>query len=503
MEESKVSRIIRELKALHYIASILLFAYAWSQYKMRYEIILAFRYNYYVLALYAAVLLFLERIYNAYSLEFTSAADCGFSLTLSTTISILLLYLVPLVAWKKFYPIQTYLFLIVVQTAWNFLWAFFSGWIYSAIQSPILTAIVFRSRVNAHRMDSVSGFKKRFKVIEFVEDPKTAEEIIASMGDCKAVVLADIDRDIRDEMVMYCAEKGIQVFLLPGLGDTILMSGIHMQSFSVPVVRVWPDVHPEYLLFKRIMDIILSSLAIVITSPIMLITAICIHSYDKGPAIYRQVRLTRNGKTFEMLKFRSMRMDAEADGVARLSSGENDSRVTPIGRAIRRIRLDELPQLFNVLKGDMSLVGPRPERPEIAAEYEEKIPEFHLRLAVKAGLTGYAQIYGKYNSNPYEKLQMDILYINRMSFLVDLRIFFATVRILFMKESTAGVKEGRTTAMTEKEIEFGTAEKTEDINNSISLEEWNKQFHSKRWEEKKEEEEIRIHFADNESGEKP
>lgn len=498
MEESKVSRIIRELKALHYIASILLFAYTWSQYKVRYEIVLAFRYDYYVVALYAAVLLFLERIYNAYSLEFTSAADCGFSLTLSTTISILLLYLVPLVAWKKFYPIQTYLFLIAVQTAWNFLWAFFSGWIYSAIQSPILTAIVFRSRGNAHRMDSVSGFKKRFKVIEFVEDPHNTGEIIASMGDCKAVVLADIDRDIRDEMVMYCAEKGIQVFLLPGLGDTILMSGIHMQSFSVPVVRVWPDVHPEYLFFKRILDIVFSVLAIVITSPIMLITAIAIHSYDKGPAIYRQVRLTRNGKTFEMLKFRSMRMDAEADGVARLSSGEDDSRITPIGRAIRMIRLDELPQLFNVLKGDMTLVGPRPERPEIAAQYEEQIPEFHLRLAAKAGLTGYAQIYGKYNSNPYEKLQMDILYINRMSFLVDLRIFFATVRVLFMKESTEGIKEGSITAMQPEEKKPIKAEKAKSAGTGKSLEGWNALFESGNKNVQSEAEEIRIHLVENE-----
>ena len=139
-------------------------------------------------------------------------------------------------------------------------------------------------------------------------------------------------------------------------------------------------------------------------------------------------------------------MDAEKDGVARLSSGDKDDRITPVGKVIRACRLDELPQLINILKGDMSIVGPRPERPEIAAQYEEVIPAFSLRLQVKAGLTGYAQVYGKYNTEPHDKLQMDLMYINKMSVVEDLRLMFATVRILFMKESTVGVEEGQATA---------------------------------------------------------
>ena len=171
-----------------------------------------------------------------------------------------------------------------------------------------------------------------------------------------------------------------------------------------------------------------------------------IKAYDHGPAFYKQVRLTKDGRRFEILKFRSMRIDAEKDGVARLAATDDD-RITPVGKIIRAIRFDELPQIFNILKGDMSIVGPRPERPEIAAQYEEEMPAFSLRLQVKAGLTGTAQVYGKYNTEPKDKLKMDLMYINDMSLKEDLKLIFATVKILFMPESTEGVSEGQTTAM--------------------------------------------------------
>ena len=177
----------------------------------------------------------------------------------------------------------------------------------------------------------------------------------------------------------------------------------------------------------------------------MAVVAIVIHRYDGGPALYRQVRLTRDGETFEILKFRSMRVDAEKDGVARLAA-EGDDRITPVGKIIRACRLDELPQLINILRGDMSIVGPRPERPEIAAQYEEEMPEFALRLQVKAGLTGFAQVYGKYNTKPYDKLEMDLLYIAQQSIWQDIKLIFVTVKVLFMKESTEGVSQGQVTA---------------------------------------------------------
>ena len=183
----------------------------------------------------------------------------------------------------------------------------------------------------------------------------------------------------------------------------------------------------------------------------MMITAVAIKMNDGGPVFYRQKRLTKNGKEFFILKFRSMGLDAEKDGIARLSTGIQDNRITSIGRIIRKVRIDELPQLFNILQGHMSIVGPRPERPEIASQYEKELPEFSLRLQAKAGLTGYAQVYGKYNTSPYDKLQMDLMYIANPSLLEDLRIIFITIKILFIPESTEGIEEGTSTAM--KKIE--------------------------------------------------
>ena len=242
-------------------------------------------------------------------------------------------------------------------------------------------------------------------------------------------------------------EKDIKVFVIPRIGDTLMSGARHMHMFHLPMLRVERDMASiEYLFIKRTMDIVLSLVALIILSPVLLITALCVKS-DGGPALYKQVRLTKDGKEFKILKFRSMRVDAEKDGVARLSTGENDDRITKVGKVIRACRLDELPQLINILMGDLSIVGPRPERPEIAKQYCEQMPEFALRLRAKAGLTGYAQVYGKYNTTPYDKLVMDLMYIAHPGIVQDLKIIFATVKILFMPESTEGVEEGQTTAM--------------------------------------------------------
>ena len=264
----------------------------------------------------------------------------------------------------------------------------------------------------------------------------------------EAVFLSGVHSHERNILLKYCIINSISVYVIPRIGD-ILMSGtkpVHM--FHLPILRADRYNPPlGYLIAKRTFDIVAAGLALIVMSPIFLLTAIAIKREDGGPVFYKQERLTKNGKKFYIHKFRSMRVDAEKDGVARLSSGDNDSRITPVGRIIRKIRVDELPQLLDILAGNLSVVGPRPEREEIALQYEKELPEFRLRLQAKAGLTGYAQVYGKYNTTPYDKLQMDLMYIANPSFMEDLRICFATVKILFMPESTEGVAEGATTAM--------------------------------------------------------
>ena len=200
------------------------------------------------------------------------------------------------------------------------------------------------------------------------------------------------------------------------------------------------------LFFKRLGDIIIALIVIILLSPIMLCAAVAVKINDGGPAFYRQKRVGRDLREIRIFKFRTMVQNAEADGKARLAS-EDDPRILPIGRLLRATRLDELPQIYNILKGDMSIVGPRPERPELAAELEKEIPEFSFRLQVKAGLTGYAQVYGKYNTTPYDKLKLDLTYIEDYSVWMDIKLMLLTLKILFKAESTEGVDSKQITAM--------------------------------------------------------
>ena len=218
---------------------------------------------------------------------------------------------------------------------------------------------------------------------------------------------------------------------------------------------------------KRLLDLILAGLGLILLSPVFLGTALAVRLSSKGPVIFRQKRLGRDGKEFDFYKFRSMVVNAEKTGSG-VYSGKGDPRVTKVGRFLRASSIDELPQLINILKGEMSIVGPRPERPEIAADYEKEFPEFALRLQAKAGLTGYAQVYGKYNTTPNDKLLMDLQYIARPSLAEDLKIMFATVKILFMPESTEGVEVGSTTAMGSGDFGTPSNNKTDNSTDSNS-----------------------------------
>jgi exopolysaccharide biosynthesis polyprenyl glycosylphosphotransferase len=218
-------------------------------------------------------------------------------------------------------------------------------------------------------------------------------------------------------------------------------SGRNVYLVDTPVFKV-NNFGPSQLekIIKRLFDIFFSLFFLILVSPILLITAIAIKAGDGGPVFYKQVRLTQYGKPFKIIKFRSMRVDAEKDGKAQLAK-ENDDRITPVGKFIRSCRIDELPQLINILSGDMSVVGPRPERPELIEKIKLEVPEFDYRLGVKAGLTGYAQVYGKYNTRLKDKLLFDLIYIEQFSVLLDLRIMFMTFKILFKKDSTEGVSD--------------------------------------------------------------
>ena len=261
------------------------------------------------------------------------------------------------------------------------------------------------------------------------------------------VILWDINTALRNKLLKFCYSKDIRVYMMPKIPDIMIQGSAQLHLFDTPILFTREySMTVEQRFLKRAIDIICSLILIVLSSPFMLITAILVKCYDGGPALYKQVRCTRNMQEFKILKFRSMRTDAEKDGVARLAS-KNDSRITPIGKFIRKVRIDELPQLFNILKGEMSFIGPRPERPEIIRQYQEEMPEFTFRTKVKAGLAGYAQVYGKYNTTPYDKLKLDLFYIENYSVWLDIKLMLLTLKILFQPDSTEGVEENQTTAI--------------------------------------------------------
>ena len=257
-----------------------------------------------------------------------------------------------------------------------------------------------------------------------------------------AVLINDVPSQYRNRILKICYELNKRVYFTPKISDILIIGSDELYLFDTPLFFCRNAKQPLLQRFvKRVMDIVISLIGIIVSSPIMLVVAIVIHTYDKGPVFYRQTRCTIEGKKFKIFKFRSMIVDAERDGKARLAV-ENDDRITPVGKFIRATRIDELPQFFNILKGDMSVVGPRPERPEIIEQYCNDVPEFAYRLKVKAGLTGYAQVYGKYNTTSYDKLKLDLIYVNKNSILLDIQLILLTLKVIFLKESTEGIEEG-------------------------------------------------------------
>jgi len=322
------------------------------------------------------------------------------------------------------------------------IWAYVMHQSYFSTHPPLRTIVIYDERMGMENLIHTYGLEKRFN-IKTVYPVESIMDKLEVMEEFDAAFLCGIHSRERNIILKHCISHKIKLFMIPRIADVMMRGSEQIHMLHLPILktqRYKPSI--EYQIIKRTMDIVVSGIATIVLSPLFLITAIAVKS-DGGPAFYKQKRLTKDGKVFEILKFRSMRVDAEKYSGAVLSAGENDPRITKVGRIIRACRLDELPQLLNILKGDMSLVGPRPERPELQKEIEKEVPEFGLRLQAKAGLTGYAQVYGKYNTTFYDKLLMDLMYISKPSILEDFTIMLATVKILTSKESTEGVGEGK------------------------------------------------------------
>ncbi len=453
MREKMVTTFIRALKELHFFVSAAMFAFVCQFF---YGNFYSFRTDtkryLLIVASYVLVLVFLRRIYSVYSVDLSTVGKLIYSQTMSHLVSGCAMYMLIFIDHFNYTFVNPLpvIGLILAQLLWNCIWSFSANRIYFKIFKPKRSVMIYRNKSDFKRLQEIYNHKNIFNIEKLIENPgEDIYYLIRETNGYDAVFVAGISASLRNGIIKACIDRAIPCYIAPHVGDVILMGAEHIEQFSVPIFRASRKyIKGEYAVFKRSFDIAISLLGIILTSPLMALTAIAVKAYDGGPALYKQTRLTINSKEFKILKFRSMRINAESDGVARLAA-EHDDRITPVGRIIRACRLDELPQLFNILKGDMSFVGPRPERPEIAEQYENQMHAFNLRLQVRAGLTGLAQVYGKYNTDPYDKLQMDLMYINQMSPILDLKMILATIKILFVKDSTSGIEDGQITASNE------------------------------------------------------
>jgi exopolysaccharide biosynthesis polyprenyl glycosylphosphotransferase len=348
--------------------------------------------------------------------------------------------------WRFLTHLEHFGYLILIEVVLAVVWTLLTRFFYAKLYPPHQMLLIYGDISPKQLISKLDSRQDRYQIRETIKLDVGMDAILAKIKEYDTIIIGDIPSHERNQFLKFCYWHEIRCYSIPKISDIIITSSDQIDLFdSILMLSRNNGLAIGERFFKRIMDVVLSLLACIILSPLMLVIIIAIKVYDRGPIFYTQERITKDGRPFQIIKFRSMIVESEEEG-ARLASVD-DERITPVGRILRRSHFDELPQLFNILKGDMSIVGPRPERREIFEQYEESIPEFKFRLKMKAGLTGYAQVYGQYNTVPYDKLKLDLTYIENYSLWLDIKLCFLTVKILFQKEKSAGVEETQTTAL--------------------------------------------------------
>lgn len=405
------------------------------------------------MTLYAAILLFLSVTYGGMRLGYQKNAEIVFSQVLSTFLANVILYIQLSIMARHLFVLDVFIRMMAEQMLLVLVYINIVNRVYRHVFPPRKLLLIHGERSTEDICDKFATRKDKYVITKKINAKEGYDALCRTIlqcyesGECNAVVLGDISVEERNPLLKFCYGRSIRIYMLPKITDVILSASEELHVFDSPLLLTREySLTVEQRIAKRTIDIVCSLILLVLTLPFMLITAVAIKVYDRGPVLYKQVRCTRDRREFGILKFRSMKIDAEKDGVARLAQ-KNDSRITPVGRVIRKCRIDELPQLINILKGDMSFIGPRPERPEIIEQYLEVMPEFAFRMKVKAGLAGFAQVYGKYNTSPYDKLKLDLIYIENYSVWLDIKLMLLTLKVLFWPDSTEGVEAEQITAL--------------------------------------------------------
>lgn len=392
--------------------------------------------------LYLALFIIVGRLFDAFQIGDTTTTDLFLSHSLALLVVNFFMYIILCLITLRIIPILPIVLMQIVEMALMAIVLLMENRYFRRIVPPIRLVAIYGEEHHGliGKLNNIRDLS--MSVVKTIDLKKLDySKIDKILTDVDGIVTLDVHHENKKKLFKICYDKKLLVYDVPSITDMLLASSNILHIVDTPLLKI-NKFGPGQLerIIKRMIDIIGSLILIILTSPIMLFTAIAIKLEDGGDVLYKQVRLTENEKRFKIYKFRSMIMNAEKKTGAVLAK-QNDNRITKVGNFIRKTRFDELPQLINILNGDMSFVGPRPERPEIFEEICKTMPEFKYRLVVKAGLTGYAQIYGKYNTSLRDKLLLDLYYIENYSIIDDIKLLLLTLKIVFNKESTEGVAE--------------------------------------------------------------
>lgn len=405
-----------------------------------------------VVIIYGCLLMAFTQLNGGYRVGDYRITEMIYSNFISILFINIIYYFVIALMWRAFPQMRSMMIMTAIQFIYVFLWCYISNKFYFKLYKAREVLFLYEAETPSIVLDKMNRRYDKYHISDVVRitDSVNFKDVIKGYD---AVALDRVNPSLREQCIRDCYAQNVRLYLVPSFDDVILESSMMINLLDTPLYLMKNrGLSFEQELLKRFFDLLISVIVLLVLSPIMVLVALLIKLEDGGAVFYRQNRLTIGGKIFRIYKFRSMRENAEADGKAVLMQ-KDDDRITRVGRVIRKCRLDELPQLLNVIQGDMSLIGPRPERPEIAEEYYQTMPEFSFRLSGKAGITGYAQVMGKYNTTPYDKLVFDLMYLENYSLLFDIKIALMTLKTVFNAEATEGVKREETSIYADDEYE--------------------------------------------------
>ncbi len=444
-------KILRSLFAVGLVAiQTMVFAYAWfTEYNNYIVVPFVQRGNWFFYLVYAIIFTIFLNSFDGLRYGTYRRTNLIIAQILATIATAFIIYLQIVLMAARFVTVVPLLIMVVVNIAVIIALIFAGDFVMKKLFPARKTLLIYDNYSPEIFIEKAKKRSDKFNIGNVVHISVGLMRLAEMIKQYECVVIYDVHSEQRNKVLKFCFENDIRTYTTTKVSDIFVRGAETVHLFDTPLLlyrNMGLSIEQRFL--KRVTDIVVSLILLIIASPVLLLSALAIKLYDGGPVFFRQDRSTINGQIFRIHKFRSMVVDAEKDGVR--PAEDNDPRITPIGKFLRTTRLDEFPQLIDILIGNMSLVGPRPERVEHIKQYSEDIPEFVYRLKMRGGLTGYAQLYGKYNTTPYDKLQLDLMYIQNYSFFLDIKLILMTVKIMFMKESTEGFTEEKSKKINKK-----------------------------------------------------